>query len=128
VADDAVTWTTGTPSDLTQTFAQIPATDNISHNGVFCSPVNEAFQVDQIIVGNSTQIITLKLVLKEYGGLQVRLATFQVAAASVPQTFPFGDKRLIIPEKSILRIQARAASTGAVTTAWANLSRVQSHA
>lgn len=125
VADDSVTWSSGAPSAYTASYAHIAIGDQISRNGWFMVPASKTYKVRRIWVSNTTQIVKVRMYIREGAtGLVKSMLPDWPLAAGQSEVFAFDKNEIVLPEKSLLEFRAVAATTGAVTSVHALLERV----
>lgn len=116
VVDNAVTVTTGVSGDMTKTYALITAGENMSHNGFFQVPVGEKYVVSDIIVSNRAQIADYALFIKPAAAnlLSYRMPVVLMPATGIPFPMSLHRGTIFLPETAIIRVQAKAATTGGI--------------
>jgi hypothetical protein len=115
VVDNAVTVTAGVSQDMTKTYALITAGEGISHNGFFQVPLGETFVLSEFIVSNRAQICDYSVLIREAGAvLSNRIPLVAMAATGIPFPMSFPRGAIFLPEKTVIRMQGKAATTGAL--------------
>ena len=123
VADAVVTWTAGVASDLTKVFAMIAIGMVISHCGYFCVPAGERYDVEYIGIQNNAQICEYRLSILRFGEQAGRLSLGRLSATSNPLELRIPPKSILLPAKTIIRLMASAATTGAIGACFIVLNR-----
>ena len=124
IADAVVTWTTGTPSDLTKTFAQITTGQGVSHAGTYCIPEGERYCLTYVNISNRAQIVDYWALVQPLSSpiSMIPLALLPATAPYQEINFPFG--AMILNAKTWIRFQGTAQSTGGVGSLLAVLTRM----
>lgn len=125
VVDNSVTVTSGVSGDMTKTYALITAGHNMSHNGFFQVPVGEKFILRSLLISNRAQICDYYLVVKEAAasGLSYSLPLVLMPATGIPYPVELSGGGIFLPETAIVRVQGKAATTGAIGAAQMRLDR-----